>query len=77
VNIPQPPKSLIPQFLSNEEDSERFSKTSSVSQEACYQIIEPQSEKVWGFVSINNTQRGPGLGGIRMAQNVTLNEVRR
>ena len=77
MNIPQPPKSLIPQFLSNEEDSERFSKTSSVSQEACYQIIEPQSEKVWGFVSINNTQRGPGLGGIRMAQNVTLNEVRR
>ena len=58
-------------------DQDRFSKTTNTSQEACYQIIEPDSNKVWGFVSIDNTQRGPGLGGIRLVQDLSLNEISR
>ncbi|MBT3923661.1 MAG: Glu/Leu/Phe/Val dehydrogenase [Nitrospina sp.] len=75
--MPQPPKNLTAQLLLEEEDFDRFSRSSLNSQEACYKIIEPETESVWGWVSIDNTQRGPGLGGIRMAQNLSLNEVRR
>jgi glutamate dehydrogenase (NAD(P)+) len=75
MNIPQPPKILTPELLLKDADSNRFSKILHSPQEACYQIIDPDSMKVWGFVSIDNTKRGPGLGGIRMAPNVTQNEV--
>ena len=65
------------ELLKKAADQDRFSKTPNTSQEACYQIIEPDSNKVWGFVSIDNTQRGPGLGGIRLVQDLSLNEISR
>ena len=65
------------ELLKKAVDQDRFSKTTNTSQEACYQIIEPDSNKVWGFVSIDNTQRGPGLGGIRLVQDLSLNEISR
>ena len=77
MNIPQAPKSLKPQLIISKPDQSRFSKSSGLAQEACYQIVDPETEMVWGFVAIDNVQRGPGLGGIRIAQNVSLNEVSR
>ncbi len=71
------PNSLKPQLVLSETGQERFSKPSALVQEACYQIIDPETEIVWGFVTIDNVQRGPGLGGIRMAQNISLNEISR
>ena len=71
------PKSLylrqVPKIL----DEDRFSKDTSTLQEARYEIIDPEINKIWGFVTIDNTKRGPGLGGIRMAPKVGLNEVNR
>lgn len=40
-------------------------------------MVDPAVDNVWGFVVVDDTRRGPGLGGIRMASNVTLGEVRR
>ena len=65
------------ELLKKAVNQDRFSKTTNTSQEACYQINEPDSNKVWGFVSIDNTQRGPGLGGIRLVQDLSLNEISR
>ena len=41
-----------------------------------YQAVDPDGQ-VWGFVVVDNTERGPGLGGIRIAPDLTLNEVAR
>jgi len=58
-------------------DHDRFSKNLIGLQEACHEIFDSETNKTWGFVSIDNTKRGPGLGGIRIAPNITLNEVNR
>jgi glutamate dehydrogenase (NAD(P)+) len=71
------PKSLNPELLPKEQDRDRFSNNAIAQQEANYQIIDPETNKVWGYVCIDNTQRGPGLGGIRMTPNIGLNEVSR
>jgi len=39
--------------------------------------VDPADGDIWGFVVVDDTRRGPGLGGIRMAPDVTLGEVRR
>lgn len=55
----------------------RFSHDPEGEQKANYQIIDSVNNKVWGYVTIDNTQRGPGLGGIRLASNINNNEVNR
>jgi len=71
------PKSLSAELLPRIQDRDRFSNNSVARQEANYQIIDPETNRVWGYVCIDNTQRGPGLGGIRMTKNIGLNEVSR
>ena len=71
------PKSLIAEILPKTQDRDRFSNNSVAQQEANYQIIAPETNRVWGYVSIDNTQRGSGLGGIRMTKNIGINEVSR
>lgn len=71
------PKSLNANLLPQPNNKNRFSKNSLTQQEANYEFIDPENNKVWGYVSLDNTQRGPGLGGIRMAPNIGLNEVSR
>ena len=39
--------------------------------------MESKTNKIWGYVSIDNTKRGPGLGGIRLVQNLSKNEIKR
>jgi glutamate dehydrogenase (NAD(P)+) len=77
MQVSQLPKSLKPQLIQANLDQARFSKPSELAQEAYYQILDPETLEVWGFVAIDNIQRGPGLGGIRMAKNVSMNEVSR
>jgi len=71
------PKSLkaIPLPLQNQED--RFTMTPELVVENIYQIIDPDNAETWGYISIDNTRRGPGLGGIRMVQGLSLNEITR
>ncbi len=57
--------------------SNRFSSTDENQPEQKIRLKDPETGQVWGFVVVDNTVRGPGLGGIRMAQDVTLLEVSR
>jgi glutamate dehydrogenase (NAD(P)+) len=71
------PKSLRAELLPNKKNRDRFSSNTVSPQEANYQIIDPETNKAWGYVCIDNIQRGPGLGGIRMTTNIGLNEISR
>ena len=55
----------------------RFSSTKGSGPEAIYRLQDPASNAVWGFVAVDNSQRGPGLGGIRLATNLSQLEVQR
>ena len=71
-----PKNSLCPKLLPQSQDSIRFSNNFKDSQEANYEVLESKTNKIWGYVSIDNTKRGPGLGGIRLVQNLSLNEIK-
>jgi glutamate dehydrogenase (NAD(P)+) len=77
MQVSQIPKSLKSQQIHTNPEQGRFASPSELVQEGCYQIIDPETLEVWGFVAIDNIKRGSGLGGIRMAQNVSMNEVSR
>ena len=72
-----PKNSLCAKLLPQSQDSIRFLKNFKDSQEANYEVLESKTNKIWGYVSIDNTKRGPGLGGIRLVQNLSLNEIKR
>lgn len=57
--------------------SERFSSSDSHQPEQKIRLSDPETGQTWGYVVIDNTVRGPGLGGIRMAPDLTLLEVSR
>ncbi|MCH8311441.1 MAG: Glu/Leu/Phe/Val dehydrogenase [Nitrospinae bacterium] len=57
--------------------SERFSSSDENTPEQKIRLSDPETGQAWGFVVIDNTVRGPGLGGIRMAPDLTLLEVSR
>ena len=57
--------------------SERFSKSDDNQPEQKIRLIDRETDQTWGFVVIDNTVCGPGLGGIRMAPDLTLLEVSR
>jgi glutamate dehydrogenase/leucine dehydrogenase len=59
------------------ESSDRFSSSDENKPEQMIQLSDPETGQTWGFVVVDNTLRGPGLGGIRMAPDVTLLEVSR
>ncbi len=71
------PKSLKAVSLPLKNQADRFSTASDLEAEDSYKIIDPDNQSTWGYISIDNTQRGPGLGGIRMVQNLSLNEIMR
>ncbi len=71
------PKSLKAVALPEKNQDDRFATAPELEVENSYKIIDPDSQSTWGFISIDNTQRGPGLGGIRMVQNLSLNEIMR
>ena len=72
------PSVLDLEFLPDEKSpSERFSSSDENKPEQKIRLSDPETGKTWGFVVIDNTVRGPGLGGIRMAPDLTLLEVSR
>ncbi|NIQ02512.1 MAG: hypothetical protein GWM98_20820, partial [Nitrospinaceae bacterium] len=70
------PEKLVLDEIKISEPSERFSSDNE-SPEQLIQFLDPVNRQIWGYVVVDNTRRGPGLGGIRMAPDVTLGEVRR
>ena len=71
------PKRLDLEFLPVKPSSQRFSQVEEPPPEQKIRMNDPKTGKAWGFVVVDNTCRGPGLGGIRMAPDVTLLEVSR
>ena len=69
------PKSLKAILLSDREQGDRFTTSPELATKKSYKIIDPDSSSIWGYITIDNTQRGPGLGGIRMVQDLSLNEI--
>lgn len=71
------PKTLKAVPLPDKDQGDRFSVADDLTAKVSYQIVDPESQSIWGYVAIDNTQRGPGLGGIRMVPDLRLNEVTR
>lgn len=71
------PESLELVPVKNPDLKDRPTSAHSIGPEEMFTIIDPAIGRVWGFVVVDNTRRGPGLGGIRMAQDVTLDEIKR
>ncbi|MBA3848601.1 MAG: hypothetical protein C0502_01220, partial [Opitutus sp.] len=43
--------------------------------ECIYRIHDPADGATWGYVAVDNLVRGRGLGGLRLAPDVTVDEV--
>lgn len=71
------PKSLKAVSLPEKNQTDRFATASELAAESSYKIIDPDNRSIWGYISIDNTKRGPGLGGIRRVQNLSFNEIMR
>ncbi len=42
-----------------------------------FRLFDPETDRSWGYVIVDHTGRGPGLGGARMAQDISIQEVSR
>ena len=73
----QLPKKLTLETCDAKDDTNRFPASDDGTAEQLIRVVDPATGNVWGFVVVDDTRRGPGLGGIRMASDVTLGEVRR
>mgnify|MGYP000072956973 CR=1 FL=1 len=71
------PEQLTLEYLSREYQKDRFSDSALSAPEQKIRVVDPSDGKVWGFLVIDDTRRGPGLGGIRAAPDLSLNEVGR
>lgn len=71
------PQKLTLEQCDDRDDSSRFPALDEHIPEQLIRVVDPATGQTWGFVVVDNTRRGPGLGGIRMAPDVTLWEIRR
>lgn len=71
------PNQFVLEILPEKSTSGRFSECDEYPPDRRIRLNDPKTAKTWGFVVVDNTLRGPGLGGIRMAPDVTLMEVSR
>ena len=73
----QLPKKLTLEPCDARDETNRFPAADDSTAEQLIRVMDPATGNIWGFVVVDDTRRGPGLGGIRMAPDVTLGEVRR
>lgn len=71
------PRKLVLEKVKNKDPAHRFGSPDDRQPEQMILVLDPETGKTWGFVVVDNTRRGPGLGGIRVAPDLTLMEVRR
>ena len=71
------PEKLELQYVKPLDKFDRFSHSSAIGPEQEIRLADPKTGKVWGYVVVDNTIRGPGLGGVRIAPDLKLSEVRR
>jgi len=75
--VTQLPKKLTLEPCDAKDETNRFPADDDGTAEQLIRVVDPATGNIWGFVVVDDTRRGPGLGGIRMAPDVTLWEVRR
>jgi glutamate dehydrogenase/leucine dehydrogenase len=75
--VTQLPKKLTLAPCDSKDETNRFSASDDGTAEQLIRVVDPSTGNAWGFVVVDDTRRGPGLGGIRMAPDITLGEVRR
>jgi glutamate dehydrogenase (NAD(P)+) len=75
--VTQLPQKLVLDPCDPKDESDRFPSSDDSAPEQLIRVVDPATGDVWGFVVVDDSRRGPGLGGIRMAVDVTLGEVRR
>jgi len=71
------PKKLELDRVSSTSIENRFPSEGERDPEERFQILDPATGQPWGYVVIDDTRRGPGLGGIRVTPDLTLGEVAR
>ena len=67
----------MPEAFEARDQTNRFPASDTQAPEQMIRMVDPATGDIWGFVVVDDTRRGPGLGGIRMAVDITLGEVRR
>jgi len=75
--VTQLPKKLVIEACDARDETSRFPASDDSTAEQLIRVVDPSNGNTWGFVVVDDTRRGPGLGGIRMASDVTLGEVSR
>lgn len=72
IKIPQ--KLIAEPAVLEAEDQRHFVATEKPPAKK-YKILDPKTGKAWGYVVVDDTRRGPGLGGIRIAPDLSLWEI--
>ena len=71
------PKKLDAEILPCINTYNRFIFEDEHEPELQVRFIDSSNQKVWGFLVVDDTRRGPGMGGIRIAQNLSIEEISR
>ncbi len=70
------PRSLAAEAVRGAAIEQRFRiPRTEFGPECIYRIHDPADDTTWGFVAVDNLVRGRGLGGLRLAPDVTVDEV--
>ena len=69
------PKTLEPEIILAKDSSVRFKPEDHTNPELKVRFIDPITGCVWGYLVIDNTLRGPSIGGIRITPNLTMTEI--
>lgn len=70
----------LPKKLEAEEIVESVDENTFSSQripEKRFRLFDPKTDRSWGYVIVDHTGRGAGLGGTRMAQDISMQEISR
>ena len=71
------PKNLDAEILPCINTYNRFISKDAHEPELKVRFIDSSNQKVWGFLVVDDTRRGPGVGGIRIAQDISIDEMTR
>lgn len=76
MQTPRLPSRLVPEAVKGEAIEQRFKiARNEFGPECIYRIHDPADNATWGFVAVDNLVRGRGLGGVRLAPDISVEEV--
>ncbi|SVD13687.1 uncharacterized protein METZ01_LOCUS366541, partial [marine metagenome] len=71
------PKKLNAEILPTNVPSNRFKTEDDGIPELKVRFIDSFTGHIWGYLVVDNTRRGTSVGGIRLAEDLTLEEMSR